>query len=348
VVTNKQEAQVALTLENWDFPMALLDWDYKTVSKNILPSIVLATWATSSVEIHTWVLDWSSNRNLFILDWWKNLPYNITKPNDVFYAWENIDDVLAWWNVKFWQNSDYRTCDEISEAAKFIHNIWSEQYQIADDTGYLVNTWCIIRWMALDSNCDIPDITIGSQTWAWCNSTLWTGIEYSVDQNCYNYVWWATTWCNRLSNEKESVYNATYGINNIWWKLYTWANSSSACPSWRHVPSFAEWTTLGNYLSWTTCGVWDWWQCDGLWWKLHNTKTTSNNMVQALKLPLAGNRNSDGVTFNDRGSNSFLWSSTPVPSTGNAFNVYLYRDLSAVNRYNDSQAYSFSVRCLRD
>lgn len=144
ITKNKQEAQVALTLENWDFPIALLDWDYKTVSKNVLPSIILATWSTSNIEIHTWVLDWSTNRNLFIIDWWKNLPYNIAKPNDIFYAWENIDDVLFSWNVNFWQNSDYRTCLEISEAAKMIHTIWTEQYQILDDTWYLTNTWCIL------------------------------------------------------------------------------------------------------------------------------------------------------------------------------------------------------------
>lgn len=141
---NKQEAEVALTLENWDFPIALMDWDYKTVSINVLPSLLLATWATSSVEIHTWVWDGTNNRNLFILNWWKNLPYSIAKPYDIVYAWENVNDVLAGWNVQLWQNSDYRTCDEISEAGKLIHDTWTEQYQILDNTWYLTNTWCVL------------------------------------------------------------------------------------------------------------------------------------------------------------------------------------------------------------
>lgn len=144
ITKNKQEAEVVLTLENWEFPIALLDWDYKTVSKNVLPWIILATWSTSTIEIHTWVLDWSNNRNLFILNWWKNLAYNISRPYDVFSAWENIDTVLISGNIKFWQNSDFRTCDEISEAWKLIHTTWTEQYQILDETWYLSNTWCVL------------------------------------------------------------------------------------------------------------------------------------------------------------------------------------------------------------
>ncbi len=143
VTKNKQEAQIAITLENWDFPIALLDWDYKTVSKNVLPSILLATWTTTSIEIHTWVLDWSINRNLFIMNWWKNLPYSILKPNEVFYAWENIDDIINLWDISFWQNSDFTSCTEISEAAKLIHEVWIEEYQI-NENWYLNNTWCIL------------------------------------------------------------------------------------------------------------------------------------------------------------------------------------------------------------
>ena len=141
---NKQEFQVALTLENWDFPIALLDWDYKTVSKNVLPSILLATSSTWSIEIHSWVWSWTTNRNLFILNWWKNLPYGIDRPYNVFTAWENIDTILSWWSVQFWQNSDFRTCTEISDAAKLIHDTWTWEYQIVDSLWYLWNTWCVL------------------------------------------------------------------------------------------------------------------------------------------------------------------------------------------------------------
>ena len=144
VSKNKQETQVAITLENWEFPIALLDWDYKSVSKDVLPSIILATTSTSALEIHEWIWDGSINRNKFILNWGNNIPYTIVKPYDPLYAWEDVDDILASWNIKFWQNSDYRTCDELQEAAKLIHTTWSEEYQILYTNWYLISTWCLL------------------------------------------------------------------------------------------------------------------------------------------------------------------------------------------------------------
>lgn len=69
-------------------------------------------------------------------------------------------------------------------------------------------------------------------------------------------------------------------------------------------------------------------------------------MAQALKLPLAGYRYTDGVTFNSRGNSTLLWSSTP--SAGNAYRRYLNWNGSSVHRNIDSQASGFSVRCLKD
>jgi len=49
-------------------------------------------------------------------------------------------------------------------------------------------------WTAQDSNCSLPDVTIGSQTWAGCNSTLWIWIDYTP-WDCYNYAW-TNNWSN--------------------------------------------------------------------------------------------------------------------------------------------------------
>lgn len=145
VTKNKQESQIALTLENWDFPIALLEWDYKTVSKDILPSIILAISSSTAIEIHDWVWDWTVNRDYFILNGWINLPYSLDNPYNPHYWGEDIDDVLIWWTIKFWQNSDYRDCTEIEEAAKMIHTTWlHEFYQILDNTWVLTNTGCTL------------------------------------------------------------------------------------------------------------------------------------------------------------------------------------------------------------
>mgnify|MGYP004001465769 CR=1 FL=1 len=142
---NRQEFQISLTLENWEFPIALLSWDYKTVSYLVLPSIILATNTDlPSIEIEITTITWATNRNYFILDRGINLPYTIIKPYDAYYASQDIDIVLTWWVVNFWQNSDYRSCLEIEDAAKMIHPSWSTgTYQIVDpSTWNLTSTWC--------------------------------------------------------------------------------------------------------------------------------------------------------------------------------------------------------------
>ncbi len=141
---NKQEFQLALTLESADTGHALLEWDYKTVSRNVLPTIVLAVQDWSSKEI--W--NGNSNRNLFIFNkWYHNLPYS--------HEWDNqptddgtpfaqlIDDP----NIRFWQNSDYRNCTEIFESGKHISDSWvQEQYQILDTSWVLVDTNCTFNY----------------------------------------------------------------------------------------------------------------------------------------------------------------------------------------------------------
>ena len=140
VTTNRQEYQVALTLENWDFPIADLEWDYRSVSINVLPNIMVAyslSGATFEIGDSAW-----SNRNYFILDGWLNLPYSLMSPYEPFFNNWDIDYLMSEWSTKFWQNSDYKTCLEIQEAWKLIHETWSEEYQLLEDTWVLVSTWC--------------------------------------------------------------------------------------------------------------------------------------------------------------------------------------------------------------
>lgn len=144
VTNNKQESQVTATLENWDFPIALLEWSYHSVSYKILPTIVLAIKSDewSSVEIADWIWSWSENRQKFLLNKWKNLFYDINPPFEpvYWYTWEDLwDNIIPSWTVEYWQNSDYRNCQEIEDAWK---SIWNWEYQIQ-------NTW----WLLEDTTC---------------------------------------------------------------------------------------------------------------------------------------------------------------------------------------------------
>jgi len=46
ITKNKQAFQIAATLENGDYPKSLLRGSYKSVSKDVLPTIVLALEAS--------------------------------------------------------------------------------------------------------------------------------------------------------------------------------------------------------------------------------------------------------------------------------------------------------------
>lgn len=140
ITKNKQEFQLAASLENNWTNKAFVLWNYKTVSRNILPTIILAITSTSPVEVNSWTSDWLTNRTKFVLDNWNhNLPYTFSYPFSPFsdgttFTWI-IDDV----NVIL-KSSDYRSCFEISDDWK---NIWTWEYQI-NSWWTLVNTGCTI------------------------------------------------------------------------------------------------------------------------------------------------------------------------------------------------------------
>jgi uncharacterized protein (TIGR02145 family) len=245
---------------------------------------------------------------------------------------------------------------------------WTTLIQLLSSQSCRISSgWWGTWWRALDPNCGIDDIVVWTQTWAGCNSTLWNGFEWwkkddgtnGTISGCYPLYNWTsnTTNCDAsnpllASNAKANIWFSGININGdseydtIWWKLYTWTNASSACPSGRHLPSDAEWTTLENTLAGTTCRTWDGWLCDGSGWKTNTSYTPDRRLTDTLKIPLAGYRLTDGSTFLNRGYNAILWSSTP--SGGNAYYRYLLRNYSTVNRGNDTQSYGFSVRCMKD
>lgn len=142
---NRQEYQLALTIENNDDPYALLQWNYKSVSKNVLPNIILATKSTSALEINDAVWAWSTNRLLFVFDkWFHNIPYDFDTGTPVSDGTSFTDLLLDAWD-DYWQNSDYRSCSEIISAAKSITPSGStDEYQILNSSWILTSTWCLI------------------------------------------------------------------------------------------------------------------------------------------------------------------------------------------------------------
>ena len=140
---NRQEYELAATLENKGSQKALVWWDYKSVAKNVLPHIILAYNSQTDMEISNDFSAGSTNRKLFVFDeWTHNLVYDIYTGNP-YSSGVSFDTNLNDGSESFWQNSDYRDCDEIASARKNITPTWSQdQYQILNDSWTLVNTSC--------------------------------------------------------------------------------------------------------------------------------------------------------------------------------------------------------------
>jgi hypothetical protein len=117
-----------------------MKWSYKTVSKNILPTILLATWSTEDNTITEVDISKTENKKLFIFDWWThNMPYEINNWIDPVTDWTDLEDLFKENTVNFWQNTSFRTCTEIKEAWK---SIWDWEYQVLSSTWSLTNTGC--------------------------------------------------------------------------------------------------------------------------------------------------------------------------------------------------------------
>lgn len=208
----------------------------------------------------------------------------------------------------------------------------------------------IVQWRDIPwTNCNQDDINIWWKTWAGCNSILGTWLTYNAwANNCYNYTWNYTAWSTACYWDitKENTYNSTYWVDNIWWKLYTWANAPSACPTWWHVPEEQDFLNLEIALTCTDSAT-DWtWRCNWLGWKDNIlTKTKSNNVVRALNLPLAGYGLND--VFYDRGNRARLWSSTEYNSTNIRGRGLARNDVWVLRDYRD-KSNNFSVRCIKD
>ena len=179
-------------------------------------------------------------------------------------------------------------------------------------------------WMLVDTNCNVGDIQIWSQTWAWCNSTLWNGIEYTGTSSTLDL--WA---------------------NTIWGRFYTWTNQVSACPAGWRVPSRADFQTTFASLGcqpynpgYSTSVI-----CPGLGWT-----GNGNTFPKALKLPLPWYKDT-------RFSADYLlrWKVTYL-ATSNLYegdtkmrrSINIDSGSNKIDEYASPKTTEYSVRCIKD
>lgn len=273
---------------------------------------------------------------------------------------------------------------------------WLVLKAIFDDKYSISWTWLVLKWLKstfkdwkmwkdLDKNCDLPDVVIWSQVWAWCNSTLWYWAEWwQLDSDIWtsNYNW-VISRCNKysttelsttidcpawvwsmMSNSKESNWNwaswVYWTVNNIWWKFYSWNSLNTNCKWWDFTSLTSNnncpcptWWHIPTYTEWQTLEstLWctnsynTWAVCAWLWWNWNYLKGSNNNMIQALKLPLPGRRDIN-LNFYSRGSGINLWSSSKIGDSAYRINPTYSND--TISHWAVSKYYGYSVRCIKD
>jgi len=371
-----------------------IDWTYNWVAVKT-PKYIIPTPSIINVELYDNTIelgDWTITSQ--IITWWDNI---INSQNtqtwelnidfqyyeipinwviDKEELWTIIQNTYTWSSLaNEWIYESILTTTDFNELVTLVEQ--TVLNTIIESSIQLSNNWWweegtnLIWWRTLDPNCDIDDIQIWNQTWAWCNSTLWDWLEFGqrdvdIGTDNYNgYVWsncrvkdengdfkYCTIWdITMKSNTKANTWNTEPNLYwdeefaNIWWKFYTWNNFNSACPVWRHVPSDNDWEILETNLNWwINCrNAEDWWRCDWLGWKTNVAYDPDRKLAEILKIPLSGYRDVDHMTFNTRWYYAVLWASTD----NWAHMRLLCPDLSDVYRTNYSTR-SLSVRCIKD
>ncbi len=221
VTLDQKQYQLATTLENdWE-EKTLLAWDYQSVAKRILPNILLATstWAWVNIEIGSWILNWDTNRKLFLFneindnllhsfEWWW-----VSKSNGEIF--QNL--LTKSEEIDYWQKHDYTSCNEIFYAWK---SIGPGQYQIMNDSWNLIDTYC---WM--NNTCS------ASQHLAW-----WVCVINTRTCNLSHWSWTQTwdSWTNSWIPNPCVVTACDPGFLPAWWACLP------ICAAWGEAPCIVQ------------------------------------------------------------------------------------------------------------
>ena len=210
-----------------------------------------------------------------------------------------------------------------------------------------------------------PTVLIGTQCWFAENlrttkypngeditrapvGATWNGLDnayYAYPPDLANTA--EETLPNIISNKLGFLYQWKAAMNNS-----TIEGAQGICPFGWHIPTDNQQYILENYLktSGQTClaSRIDAWDCSGAGNAMKTTTgwsvNTGTNSSGFSALP-AGIRYTGG-TFSSRGSGSYFWSSSEFGV--NAWRRRLNSSEARVNRYANSKANAFSVRCLED
>jgi prepilin-type N-terminal cleavage/methylation domain-containing protein len=140
-VTSRQSYQIGMSLElGSEAYGSYVDGDYTPLSPYVFPSLLLATDATGTLEIHEGIGSGSLNRTGFIVNNGSlNLPYDMG--GLAVNAATTFSGILEEPGVRLPWTSSYATCQDIYEGGK---NMGPGDYLIISSTGALTMTGCVM------------------------------------------------------------------------------------------------------------------------------------------------------------------------------------------------------------
>ncbi|NUJ98366.1 BspA family leucine-rich repeat surface protein, partial [Candidatus Gracilibacteria bacterium] len=204
ITKNKQDFQIATTLENDGNPVAFVMGSYETVSKNILPSIVIAYNGSGSIDITN-----NNYKNKFIIDdLGNNLPYSIDTGIPFHNVNTSFSGILENPNKTIIQNTSFKSCDEIYESKKAIGD---GEYQILDENGKIINVQCNF-------------LPVGTTKVALCGGVIPFGADWNTSPN-YTKTWDGANWLP-TKNANYDINPSTEDCRFKCQNNYTWDGSS--------------------------------------------------------------------------------------------------------------------------
>ena len=232
-----------------------------------------------------------------------------------------------------------------------------------------INTPSSFNSITTYDSCDIPDIVVCNwvKSWiiiAWCNvwATTWSEYNLCVDEASCTiarswelFQWWNNSGLKNASTSSTQIWattsNSTYSSgsfivgasfpspydwtssqnDNLWWhNWWIWTNEQRKwpCIGDYHVPSQVEW---GNLVT-----AWDWNNSAGDIWY---------NMLDDLKMPMAGFRFYSNWVFANQGTYAHYWASEPY--TTYWYYMYIYSNTIDLTNANFRSSW-FPVRCFKN
>ena len=303
----------------WIFSLAML------LFSTFTPSFTYAdSWDNElAIEILTNTLSEMDN------NYWNTIVQNESVENEMnIYSFEPESDevtIIITWDDSTRNTFRYKKI-KIWDYIIMDRNLWAKKAR---------------DWTSFDDNSENYDSV---NDYYWYYYQRWNNYWFSAKTN--EWIDWSITVSEEQMPSKFTNsswiqtnpwdnWNALNNWNyNLWWSTESTDSSKQwPCPTWWHVPTSTEWTNIYNY------------------WRNSDEKTTTfnesyKNISVDLKIPFAGIRNYNDLTFKRRWTRWYLRASTQNSNkTSNHFQLYdrwIYTN-SSINRSD-----WLPVRCIKD